>query len=214
MHEQLLTEIFEKRTVYLVDDVSWDPARRRYTGSLLWHGMPINPVTLSAFAAFVGSSVPACEALDVVVGVVSSGVPWATALAMSTSRPLVPLRMEPHRYGVWNHELRSFASKSCILVDNYLGSGETLGRARQLVQAAGVACSRCVVLEASRAHRDVDALIETTSKLTWLLKRGYFSPAAEPVVVRLLKDPEGWSHDLEWVRTVRRQIQEHGTPLL
>ena len=210
MRERIFQEIMENRTVYLVDDVCWDPVSRRYKGSLLWHGVPINPVTLGAFVAFTQSSSAAEDGSAAVVGIVSSGLPWATALALSASRPLLPLRIEPHRYGRWNRELECFGSKGCVLVDNFVGSGQTLSRARQLVDDGGLTCRSCFVVEASGHHPGLAALLETSEKLRWLLHREYFSPVARGVVERLLDPSEDWHIDAEWVRGVRQQIRDRG----
>ncbi len=211
--DEVLEEVRAARSVSLVDDVRWDRSRRRYAGSFLWHGLPCTPVTLRTLAQLAGRLADrTVERPAAVVGVVSSGLTWAAATALALGLPCVPLRLAPHRYGVWNGELPRFAGRACLLVDNFAGSGDTLREARRLLSAACVEVVGAVVAEGLGSHPDTQVMLETGAKLRALRAGGYFSSLGDEVADRFLAAPHGWLDDASWVRSVRRALRRVPRP--
>lgn len=195
--ERALAAITRHRSVRVVDDVAKE-ASGGYQGSFLWHGLPLTPDVLATFSELE------CPPAQVVVGVVSSGLPWATALAIARGLPLVPLRLAPHRYGVWNQGLDELAGASALLVDNYVGSGETMAAARAMVEARGVRVEAVLAAEGLARHDHLSLLLATEWKLTQLLKRGYFTEIEAEVARRFLDfGPERWLADAPWVERIK-----------
>jgi adenine/guanine phosphoribosyltransferase-like PRPP-binding protein len=201
----LIAEIARCAACQVVDDVAWDGVAGAYRGSFLWHGVPTTPAALAAFAEFAlgGTGGPPA----VVAAVSSSGIAWGAALALRAERPLGVLRLAPHRYGVWNADLRRHRGRTAWLVDNYYGSGETLAEAERLLRGMGIEVTRRLVVEAADADvRGVSAALDTDAKLDRLVAQRYFAPLGTEVVARYRRDRRTWLDDAEWVQTVKRRV--------
>lgn len=206
-HQQgLIEEIASCGSCAVIDDVQWNASLQNFEGSLLWHGVPTTLRALSLFADFVCNAARTPEP-DVVVAVSSSGISWGTAAALQLRRPVAVLRIEPHKYGPINPDVRRHAGQRAWLVDNHCGSGETLDMARSLLGIYGVSLDEVFVVEAQQRLVGMHAAVLVADKLEALLALDYFVGAVErDVVVRFLR--EGWQclNDAAWVRRVQGHL--------
>jgi adenine/guanine phosphoribosyltransferase-like PRPP-binding protein len=202
---QILEEIVAAHSCCIVDDVSWDAGASRFRGSFLWHGIPTSARVLHAFADFAVSVAQGARPPAVVAGVSTSGIAWATAVALRIGRPLAVLRLQPHRYGVQNQDLTRHRGVTAWLVDNFVGSGDTIRDAQRTLEAADIEATYVLAVESLRANPVVAALT-TETKLQELLQRDYFGPLDRQIVERYLNDARGWLDDAEWVLSVKKAL--------
>jgi adenine/guanine phosphoribosyltransferase-like PRPP-binding protein len=198
--ERILHEILAAKSCRLVNDVHWNDVSGQYEGSFLWHGIPTSLVSLRSFAQFVAHS--GAPLPNVVAGVSSSGIAWGTAVAIHIARPLGVLRLRRHSYGTWNGDLSSYKGDSAWLVDNFVGSGETLEEAQSVLERLGLETTGVYAVEATE-HHPVQALIRTEAKLRELLRRGYFCDFEQEVVQRYLGHGRRGLDDETWVRRIQ-----------
>ncbi len=208
----LVNAICAERSVVLVDDVA--ESGEGFTGSFLWHGLPLLPETLDLFSRKAQKELLSERRIDAVVGIVSSGISWATALALSMQLPLATLRLEPHRYGPHNPAVTALNGRRIILVDNFIGSGDSLRMALMLLKNTGVVVSAVFVAESysEQLHSLIDseipvaAMLNTREKLYGLLERGYFNELGADVAGRFLEDRESWLSDTNWCQKVKARL--------
>lgn len=202
---QIVEEIAAARSCCIVDDVVWSDERGRFEGSFLWHGTPATVRSLRAFAEFAAA---AGARPDVVAGISSSGIAWATAAALRIDRPLGVLRLARHRYGVHNGDLARHRGGRAWLIDNFVGSGETLRDAHEALRDLGIEVACTIVVEAPEAS-PVSAALRTEAKLRELVRRGFFTPLGREIVERSLTHPRRGLDDVRWVEQVKARLREN-----
>jgi adenine/guanine phosphoribosyltransferase-like PRPP-binding protein len=203
----LIDEIARSGSCEVIDDARWNTALQQFEGSLLWHGVPTTLRAMSIFADFVRSTARTPEP-DVVVAVSSSGISWGTAIAVQIGRPVAVLRVEPHKYGPINAEVRRYAGRRAWLVDNHCGSGETVDAARSLLARYGVTLEEVFVVEAQQRLGGIQAAVLVTDKLQALLALGCFGTVEREVVGRFLCEGRQYLNDAEWVRGVQMHLAQ------
>lgn len=202
----LFEEVRREQACCLVDDVRWEPSTERFVGSFLWNGIPTTFSALMAFTRHVLSA-SALQPPSVVVGVASSGIAWATAVALAIERPLAVVRLARHRYGPWNAGIEVNAGRQAWLIDNFYGSGDTMREASALLADVGIEITLTAVVEASdAAPTSVCAALRLRDKLVALRSVGYFDSLGDEVVERYLQDPATWLYDSAWVREVKARL--------
>jgi orotate phosphoribosyltransferase len=135
-----------------------------------------------------------------IVGIVSSGLPWATAVALRADRHMLSLRLATHRYGPQDQSLKRYRGAAALVVDNYFGSGDTMGRACALLTSHGIRVVDSVVVES--ADDSIRAVLTVRSVLSSLLRCDYFDELGREVVDRYLVQGDEWLADQEWVSSV------------
>ncbi|WP_423760752.1 hypothetical protein [Burkholderia sp. NLJ2] len=205
--ELLIEEIVKHRSCRALDDVRWSDVNARFEGSLFWHGVPTSTGALEAFASFAASRPNLPAPVSVVVGIASSGIAWATAVALRMALPLAVLRLTEHRYGPTNLDVRRHAGRNAYLIDNHFGSGETIGQARSLLANYSVNVAGTCVVEAREPDPGIVTPLTVDAKLRALLERGYFSRVGAEIAERYLLHKDDWLADTAWVRRVRDDLR-------
>jgi orotate phosphoribosyltransferase len=200
--ELLIEEIIKYRSSCVINDVHWNQAAAHFEGSFLWHGVPTSVEALRIFTKFVTSESDASKAVSVVIGISSSGIAWATAVALGMGLPLAVLRLSAHQYGPVNTDVRRHKGQRAYLIDNHFGSGETIIQAQKLLADYSIDVDRIFVVERRQCNASVEGLLSVDRKLRALLERGYFSGVEAEIAERYLEHKEEWLADQTWVRRV------------
>jgi adenine/guanine phosphoribosyltransferase-like PRPP-binding protein len=209
----LIEEIASCGSCRVIDDVRWNASLQHFEGSLLWHGVPTTPRALSIFADFVCTAARKPKP-DLVVALSSSGISWGTAVALQMRRPVAILRIEPHKYGPINPDVRRYAGHRAWLVDNHCGSGETIDMARSLLESYGVLLDEVFVVEAQQRRGGVHAAVLVPDKLEALLALDYFGAVERDVVTRFLREGRQCLNDASWVCGVQRHLSTNLSKIL
>ena len=86
-------------------------------------------------------------AVDIIGGVPTSGLTYATALAYSLAKPLIYVRGERKSYGKWK-KIEGFLKpgSNVILVDDLVTTGSSIISAAEAIRAEGGVVNECIVL--------------------------------------------------------------------
>ena len=82
-------------------------------------------------------SAPAIMSPLCIMGVESSGIPFATAVAMSNHWPLCYVRKQAKEHGTRSF-IEGVPTRQCALVDDVLTTGTTIGPALEQLKVAGI----------------------------------------------------------------------------
>ena len=216
LHDTAIEAIWEARSVRVIDDTSWNNREGCFSGSLLWNGLPTSLSLLQRFGEFVKRQTDGGHFgnVDGIVGISSSGLAWGAAASLAVCRDLVPIRLVAHRYGPWNSCIEGMRGKRIVLIDNYMGSGETIRQAEELLRGYHVTTILTIVTERFaetqnvRVASPIAAGLESAEKLRALLAIGYFQKSDEEVVHRILDNPRGYLADINWVRKVKAAMRD------
>lgn len=204
----ILKDIMRYRTVSVVDNVYWDKQSSRYVGSFIWNGLPTTVGCLSAFSNWIQSQMHVDQENIAVIGLRSSGIAWGTSVSLRLEVPLIPLRLQEHKYGPFNSDLRYYNPEYIIIVDNFCGSGDSLKRAMDIVAASSLITRHIFVVESSGVyeHQLLESMLLTPDKLSFLLRRGYFNPIEQEIVKKYTYTLDTYLNDIDWVCKVKQQL--------
>jgi len=146
---------------------------------------------------------------EVIAGTSTSGIPPATTLADSLSKPLIYVRDKPKGHGLKNQiegidAESDLQGKKVILIEDLISTGGSSARAVQAIREANGICNYCVSIfnygldKAVQAFDNLEPKCEIRSLLTYdkLLEvakeTGYIDVQQAEMLAKWRADPFGW----------------------
>jgi len=153
--------------------------------------------------ALVGEIKSECPEFDVIAGVATSGIPWASWVAEEMNKPLVYVRGRKKEHGRENLiEGRLEKGKSVVVIEDLISTGGSSVSAVEAVRDAGGEVSHCFAiftygLEKSLHNfgaalctlvtlTDFSTLVETAAETE------YISKSDKLKIAEWLEDPQSW----------------------
>ncbi len=141
---------------------------------------------------------------DVLAGVATAGIPWASILADRTKKPLIYIREKPKDHGRQNQiEGRFESGQRVLIIEDHISTGGSSVRAIQPVREAGGIVEACVAIstyemeEATEAFREANCRLYTGTVFTAMVEEAKalekLAAEHEAVVMDWKADPKGWA---------------------
>lgn len=141
---------------------------------------------------------------DVLAGVATAGIPWASILADRTQKPLIYIREKPKDHGRRNQiEGRFEPGQKVLIIEDHISTGGSSVRAIQSVREAGGIVEVCLAIssyemaEAEEAFRDANCTLYTGTVFTAMVQEARalerITVEQEAVVMDWKTDPKGWA---------------------
>ncbi len=156
--------------------------------------------------AFIESIKKECSEFDVIAGVATSGIPWASWVAEELGKPLVYVRGKKKEHGKGNMiEGRLEEGKKVVVVEDLVSTGGSSVTAVEAVKEAGGIVTHCFAIFTYGLQKSVDSFNNADCKLVTLTnfkilaeiaaETGYITAEEKDNVVGFSKDPTGWKYE-------------------
>lgn len=148
---------------------------------------------------------------DIIAGVATAGIPWASIIADRLEKPLVYIRSAEKEHGKQNQiEGKIEATQRVLIIEDLVSTGGSSLKAVQAVREAGGIVEHCIAVftyemkKATQAFEDAKCKVFTTTTFTTLIKEAAvlkkITKEEEEMVLDWNTDPENWTkkHGLEY----------------
>src|SRR3989304_6312030 len=155
------------------------------------------------------------EAIDVIAGGETAGIPYAAFVAHRLRKPMIYVRKNPKGYGQTKQiEGILEAGQRVMLVEDLITDGMSKLRFNIGIRGAGAKMTHCLCVfdyasDRLNQHEGRDNLAKNDIALYVLanwddvldsgLSKSYFSENASEQIVEFLKDPENWGRKMGFV---------------
>lgn len=140
---------------------------------------------------------------DVIAGVATSGIPWASWVAEKLNKPMIYVRAKKKDHGKENLiEGRLENGKKVLVVEDLISTGSSSVSVVQAIRDAGGIVDNCVGIftygleKASAAFSNADCKLVTLTSFSSLVevasKTGYVTEDEKDKVLSWSKDPVSW----------------------
>ncbi len=157
-------------------------------------------------SAFVENIRKECPEFDIIVGVATSGIPWAAWVAESMGKPLVYVRDKKKDHGRENLvEGRLEAGQKAVVIEDLISTGGSSVTAVEGAREAGAKVTHCFAIFTYGLKKSVETFENADCKLVTLTdfpalaelasETGYISEDEKSKIDEWLKDPTGWNQD-------------------
>ncbi|MEM0340431.1 MAG: orotate phosphoribosyltransferase [Acidilobaceae archaeon] len=126
-----------------------------------------DPVSFSKTVEALLAEARDLEPYDTVVGLATAGIPWATALALTSGKRLAYVRSEAKEYGTKSsiEGLLENEGGICVLVDDVATTGGTLKKAIKALSETNVCKVKAALVIIDRLQGAREALAELSVEL-------------------------------------------------
>lgn len=155
------------------------------------------------------------DAIDVVAGGETAGIPYASFVSHLIKKPMIYIRKQPKGYG-GTKQIEGIleAGKRVLLVEDLITDGLSKMRFNIGIRGAGAKMTHCLCVfdyasDRLNQHEGRDNLAKNDIALYVLanwddvldtgLSRSYFSENASKQIVDFLEDPENWGRKMGFV---------------
>lgn len=155
------------------------------------------------------------EAIDVVAGGETAGIPYAAFVSQKLRKPMIYIRKQPKGYG-GTKQIEGIleAGQRVLLVEDLITDGMSKLRFNIGIRAAGSKLTHCLCIfeygsdhlnlhegEKNLAEHDIrlHALANWDHVLSTGLSKSYLSDDASKQILDFLKDPENWGRKMGFV---------------
>lgn len=140
---------------------------------------------------------------DVLGGVATAGIPWASILADRIGKPLIYIREKAKVHGRQNQiEGRLEKGQRVLIIEDHISTGGSSIKAINAVKEAGGIVEYCLAIsthemqKAEEAFREVNCKLRTATRFTVTLKEAItqqkIQKEQEAIVIDWNKNPENW----------------------
>lgn len=141
---------------------------------------------------------------DVIAGVATAGIPWASIIADRLEKPLVYVRSAAKEHGKQNQiEGKIETNQKVLVIEDLISTGGSSLKAVQAVREAGGIVDCCIAVftyemkKANNAFGNEKCTIFTTTTFTTLVKEATIlkniTKEEEKTVLEWNTDPENWA---------------------
>jgi orotate phosphoribosyltransferase len=155
------------------------------------------------------------DAIDVVAGGETAGIPYAAFVSHELKKPMIYIRKQPKGYG-GTKQIEGIleANQRVLLVEDLITDGMSKLRFNIGIRGAGAKITHCLCIfeygsdnldlhEGRKNLAEHDIKLYTLANWDHVLSAGqskkYFSPDASKQIVDFLKDPENWGRKMGFV---------------
>ncbi|OGQ78560.1 MAG: orotate phosphoribosyltransferase [Deltaproteobacteria bacterium RIFCSPLOWO2_12_FULL_60_19] len=155
------------------------------------------------------------DAIDVVAGGETAGIPYAAFVSHELKKPMIYIRKQPKGYG-GTKQIEGIleANQRVLLVEDLITDGMSKLRFNIGIRGAGSKITHCLCIfeygsdnlnlhEGQKNLAEHDIKLYTLANWDHVLKAGqskkYFSADASKQIVDFLKDPENWGRKMGFV---------------
>lgn len=143
------------------------------------------------------------EKFDVVGGIATAGIPWASWLAAQYDKPLIYIRDKPKGHGRENQiEGDLQPGQRVLLIEDLVSTGKSSVAAVHAVRAAGGIVTDCISIfsyglaSAAAAFQEARCALHPLCTLDTLLgvaiEQRYITPAERDMVLAWQRNPDQW----------------------
>ena len=145
---------------------------------------------------------------DVIAGVATAGLPWASFIASDTGMPLAYVRSAAKDHGTKSMiEGADIKGKRVILIEDLISTGKSSIQAVRSLREEGAASVELKAIfsyqfdQASRNFAKENCTFESLSDFSVLIgllqKENYLSPEEAETALKWSKDPEHWGNGID-----------------
>ncbi|MEK6921672.1 MAG: orotate phosphoribosyltransferase [Nanoarchaeota archaeon] len=140
---------------------------------------------------------------DVIAGVATAGIPWASIIADRLEKPLIYIRAKPKEHGRENLiEGKVEKGQRVLIIEDLVSTGESSLKAGEAVKETGARVEHCIAVfsyemkKAEDGFANAQCTLHTTTKFSQLVREAKImkriSEQEEKIVLEWNQDPENW----------------------
>jgi orotate phosphoribosyltransferase len=140
---------------------------------------------------------------DVVAGIATASITWASLIAEKLKKPMIYIRKEAKEHGMKNRVEGDFKKGERVLVvEDLVSTGSTSMSAVVAAREAGAVVEHCLAIftyemkVATEGFRQIKCALVTLSNFSTLVRvaaeKGYIKKEELDTVIEWSKDPVGW----------------------
>lgn len=140
---------------------------------------------------------------EVIAGIATASITWATLIAEKLKKPMIYVRKEAKQHGMKNLiEGHLEKGMEVLVVEDLISTGSTSLGAVTAVREAGAAANKCLAIftyemkVATEGFKQLNCELVTLSNFSTLVKvaaeKGYVKKEELDVLIDWSKDPVGW----------------------
>ena len=144
---------------------------------------------------------------DVIAGIATASITWASLIAEKLKKPMIYVRKEAKQHGMKNLiEGKLDKGAKVLVVEDLISTGSTSLSAVAAVREAGAAADRCLAIftyemkVATEGFKQLNCELITLSNFSTLVKvaaeKGYVKKEELAVLIDWSKDPVGWGRKM------------------
>ena len=144
---------------------------------------------------------------DVIAGIATASITWASLIAEKLKKPMIYVRKEAKQHGMKNLiEGKLDKGAEVLVVEDLISTGSTSLSAVAAVREAGAAADRCLAIftyemkVATEGFKQLNCELITLSNFSTLVKvaaeKGYVKKEELDVLIDWSKDPVGWGRKM------------------
>lgn len=140
---------------------------------------------------------------DIIAGVATAGIPWASIIADRLEKPLIYIRAKPKEHGKENLiEGKLEKGQRVLIIEDLVSTGGSSLKAVEAVKQTGARAEHCIAVfsyemkKAEKGFADAQCHLHTTTEFSQLVKEATImkriSEQEESIVLEWNQDPENW----------------------
>lgn len=140
---------------------------------------------------------------DIIAGVATAGIPWASIIADRLEKPLIYIRVKAKEHGRENLIEGGIENgQRVLIIEDLISTGGSSLKAVEAVKETGAMVEYCVAVfsyemkKAEKGFADAQCKLHTTTKFSQLVKEATImkriSEQEESIVLEWNQDPENW----------------------
>ncbi len=144
------------------------------------------------------------QTFDVIAGVATAGIPWASILADRLEKPLIYVRDKPKEHGRQNQiEGKLEKEQKVVIIEDHISTGGSSLKAIEAVRNAGGIVKQCIAIstwemqQAKEAFQVTDCQLWTGTRFTALVEEaiasGKISQEEHKRMMDWKEDQKGWA---------------------
>lgn len=141
---------------------------------------------------------------DIIAGVATAGIPWASIIADRLEKPLIYVRAKQKEHGKENLiEGKVEKGEKVLLIEDLISTGGSSLKAVEAIKKSGAIAENCIAVfsyemkKAEKAFADAECILHTTTGFSILVKEATMlkriSEQEEKIVLNWNEDPESWA---------------------
>ena len=157
-------------------------------------------------SAFIENIRKECPDFDVIAGVATSGIPWASWIAEEMDKPMVYVRGKKKEHGKENLvEGRLESGQKAVVIEDLISTGGSSVSAVEGVREAGAEVTHCFAIFTYGLKKSVETFESANCRLVTLTdfstlaelasETGYITEEDKAKIGEWLKDPSSWKPD-------------------
>ncbi len=144
------------------------------------------------------------QKFDIIAGVATAGIPWASIIADRLEKPLIYIRAKPKEHGRENLiEGKVEKGEKVLLIEDLISTGGSSLKAVEAIKKSGAEIENCIAVfsyemkKAEKAFAETQCALHTSTRFSILVKEATMlkriSEQEEKIVLDWNANPESWA---------------------